>query len=219
MLILFLRRVKRNILRVYHNFKMAHGRVKVIHQGLGSYQRYVGGGNNMIIIKNRAVINKPMFHIVGNNNTITIGERCSIGPKCSFWMEGNNIHITIGARTSFTDNVHVNAQEDNMSIEIGEDCMFSNHIIIRTSDSHAIYSNETNKRINYAKPIKIGNHVWIAPGSEVMKGVTIEDGAIVGSQTMVTKNVPANSLVVGRPAKVVKENIRWSREDIIFHKN
>lgn len=44
MLILFLRRVKRNLLRVYHNFKMAHGHVKVIHQGLGSYQRYVGGG-------------------------------------------------------------------------------------------------------------------------------------------------------------------------------
>lgn len=218
MLILYLRRLKRNISRAYHNYKMAHGRVKVIHQGMGSYRRYVGGQNNMIMIKNRAVINNPMFHIIGNNNTITIGERCSIGPKCSFWMEGNNIHITIGAHTSFTDNIQVNAQEDNMSIEIGEDCMFSNHIIIRTSDSHAIYSNETSKRINLAKPIKIGSHVWIAPGSEVMKGVTIEDGAIVGSQTMVTKNVPSNSLVVGRPAKVVKENIRWSREDIIFHK-
>lgn len=105
-----------------------------------------------------------------------------------------------------------------MSIEIGEDCMFSNHIIIRTSDSHAIYSNETNKRINPAKPIRIGNHVWIAPGSEVMKGVVVGDGCIIGSQTMVTKDVPANCLVVGRPARVVKANIRWTREDVIFHK-
>ena len=118
----------------------------------------------------------------------------------------------------FTNDVHVNAQEDNMSIEIGEDCMFSNHIIIRTSDSHAIYSTDTNYRINHAKPIKIGKHVWVAPGSEIMKGVTIGDGCIVGSQTMVTKDVPANSLVVGRPAKIVRNNIRWTREDVIFHK-
>lgn len=164
------------------------------------------------------MIDNPLFHIVGNNNKITFEENCHVGPNCSFWLEGNNVQITIGKRTTFTNTVHVNAQEDNTSIEIGEDCMFSNHIIIRTSDSHAIYSNETNKRINPAKPIRIGNHVWIAPGSEVMKGVVVGDGCIIGSQTMVTKDVPANCLVVGRPARVVKENIRWTREDVIFHK-
>lgn len=177
-----------------------------------------GGENNTVVIKKNCVIDNPLFHIVGNNNKITFEENCHVGPNCSFWLEGNNVQITIGKRTTFTNTVHVNAQEDNMSIEIGEDCMFSNHIIIRTSDSHAIYSNETNKRINPAKPIRIGNHVWIAPGSEVMKGVVVGDGCIIGSQTMITKDVPANTLVVGRPARVVKENIRWTREDVIFHK-
>lgn len=178
----------------------------------------VGGANNMVVIKKNCVIDNPVFHIVGNNNKITFEENCHVGPDCSFWMEGNNVQITIGRHTTFTNSVHVNAQEDNMKIEIGEDCMFSNHIIVRTSDSHAIYSNDTNKRINPAKSIKIGNHVWIAPGSEVMKGVAVGDGCIIGSQTMVTKDVPANCLVVGRPARVVKENIRWTREDVIFHK-
>lgn len=218
MLILFLKRVKRCLSKVYHSFKMAHGPIKVVHLGVGSFKKYVGGENNTVIIKKNCVINKPLFHIIGKNNKIIFEENCHVGPNCSFWMEGNNIQIIIGNHTSFTNNVHVNAQEDNMSIEIGEDCMFSNHIIIRTSDSHAIYSSESNKRINPAKPIKIGNHVWIASGSEVMKGVIIGDGCIVGSQTMVTKDVPANCLVVGRPARVVKENIRWTREDVIFHK-
>lgn len=182
-------------------------------------QKVFGGGvNNTVVIKKNCVIDNPLFHIVENNNKITFEENCHVGPNCSFWLEGNNVQITIGKRTTFTNTVHVNAQEDNMSIEIGEDCMFSNHIIIRTSDSHAIYSNETNKRINPAKPIRIGNHVWIAPGSEVMKGVVVGDGCIIGSQTMITKDVPANTLVVGRPARVVKENIRWTREDVIFHK-
>ncbi len=216
--VLFLKRVKRRLSRIYHNFKMTHGHVNVVHLGLGSYKKYIGGGNNMIVIKKNCVIDNPVFHIVGNNNKITFEENCHVGPDCSFWMEGNNVQITIGRHTTFTNSVHVNAQEDNMKIEIGEDCMFSNHIIIRTSDSHAIYSNDTNKRINPAKSIKIGNHVWIAPGSEVMKGVAVGDGCIIGSQTMVTKDVPANCLVVGRPARVVKENIRWTREDVIFHK-
>lgn len=218
MLILFLKRIKRRLSKAYHCFKMAHGRLNVVHLGVGSYKKYSGGVNNTVVIKKNCVIDNPLFHIVGNNNKITFEENCHVGPNCSFWLEGNNVQITIGKRTTFTNTVHVNAQEDNMSIEIGEDCMFSNHIIIRTSDSHAIYSNETNKRINPAKPIRIGNHVWIAPGSEVMKGVVVGDGCIIGSQTMVTKDVPANTLVVGRPARVVKENIRWTREDVIFHK-
>lgn len=53
----------------------------------------------------------------------------------------------------------------------------------------------------------------------VSKNVNVDNGCIIGSQTMVTKDVPADSLVVGRPAKVVKVNIRWTREDVIFHKN
>lgn len=154
--VLFLKRVKRRLSRIYHNFKMTHGHVNVVHLGLGSYKKYIGGGNNMIVIKKNCVIDNPVFHIVGNNNKITFEENCHVGPDCSFWMEGNNVQITIGRHTTFTNSVHVNAQEDNMKIEIGEDCMFSNHIIIRTSDSHAIYSNDTNKRINPAKSIKIG---------------------------------------------------------------
>lgn len=218
MLILFLKRIKRKLSKAYYRFKMAHGHLNVVHLGVGSYKKYSGGANNTVVINKNCVIDNPLFHIVGNNNKITFEENCHVGPNCSFWLEGNNVQIIIGKRTTFTNTVHVNAQEDNTSIEIGEDCMFSNHIIIRTSDSHAIYSNETNKRINPAKPIRIGNHVWIAPGSEVMKGVVVGDGCIIGSQTMVTKDVPANSLVVGRPARVVKENIRWTREDVIFHK-
>ena len=91
--------------------------------------------------------------------------------------------------------------------------MFSNNIIVRTSDSHPIYDNKRN-RINPAKSVIIGEHVWIAPNSKIMKGVTIGNGSIIGSDTMVTKSLPDNVLAVGHPAKIVKEDILWTRENL-----
>nr|WP_308757664.1 acyltransferase [uncultured Bacteroides sp.] len=89
--------------------------------------------------------------------------------------------------------------------------MLSNNIIIRTSDSHPIYNN-LNERINTAKSILVGKHVWICPHSTILKGTKIGDGAIIASNTVVTKNVLNNTLVAGLPAKMVKKDIYWSRE-------
>lgn len=115
--------------------------------------------------------------------------------------------------------IHINAQENNSKIIIGKDCMFSNHIIIRTSDSHPIIDVKTGERTNPAKNVIIGEHVWVAPNSEIMKGSIIGDGSIIGSQTMTGKQFPNQVLLVGRPAKVVKENVTWTRDDIIFNKH
>ena len=112
-----------------------------------------------------------------------------------------------------TRDVHICAQEDKTMIDIGCDCMFSNNIIIRTSDSHPIFDN-TGVRINPAQNVKIGNHVWIAPESTVMKGVIVNDNAIIGSKSLVTKNVPESSLVAGIPAKVIREEVYWTRESL-----
>lgn len=145
---------------------------------------------------------------------LIIEEGCSIGYNCSFWLEGNNNYIRIGKKTSMTQNCHFNAQEHGTKIIVGEDCMFSNTIVVRTSDSHPIYNNK-NERINSAKDIYIGNHVWIAPNSVVMKGAEIGNGCIVGSHSMVNKPIPPNCLVVGMPARIVKEDVHWTREDIV----
>lgn len=110
-----------------------------------------------------------------------------------------------------TRDIHICAQEDNSTIHIGKDCMLSNNIIIRTSDSHPIYDKLTGSRINFSKNVFIGNHVWIAPNSKILKGANIGDGCIVSSNTMVSKSINDNCLVVGMPSKVIKENISWNR--------
>lgn len=190
---------------------------KVVNHGYGSYTKMISGYNNKILIGKDTNLVGTSFRIVGNNNTIIIGDNCSIGKGCSFWMEGNNIQITIGGNSTFTQFVHFNAQEEGSVISIGENCMFSNHIIVRTSDSHPIFDLETGKRINPARNVVIGRDVWIAPDSKIMKGAIIGDGSIIGSNTMVSKDIPSNSLAVGMPARVVRSNVRWSREDVLFH--
>lgn len=204
--------------QLYHSIKSRDYfclNAKVINHGFGSYSKKIVGKNNMILIGNNTRMINTKFHIIGNNNTIRIGNNCWIGQHCSFWMEGNNINIDIGDNTTFTLLCHFNAQEDNTHITVGKDCMFSNHVIVRTSDSHPIYSREKGERINPAKSVLIGNHVWVAPDSKIMKGAIVGDGCIVGSNTLVTKEISDNCLVVGMPAKVVRTNIEWTREDII----
>jgi acetyltransferase-like isoleucine patch superfamily enzyme len=66
-----------------------------------------------------------------------------------------------------------------------------------------------------AKDIHIMNHVWIAPKSVIMKGAVVGDGCVIGQYSLVNKQIPKNCLAVGMPAKVVKENIRWTREDVL----
>lgn len=192
-------------------------KASVIHKGVGRIKKQIRGSKNKIIIGRNTRTNSPSFHIIGHNNTIRIGDNCYIGKKCSFWMEGNNIEITIGEKCSFNLHIHFNAQEDNVKIIVGNDCMFSNNIIVRTSDSHPIYDVYTHERLNMPKDIYIGNHVWIAPDTKIMKGANISDNTIIGSNSMVSRYIPENCLAVGMPAKVVKEGVTWGREDIIFN--
>ena len=55
------------------------------------------------------------------------------------------------------------------------------------------------------KEVKIGNNVWIGERSMILKGVEIGDGAVVAGASVVTKSVPANTVVAGNPAKIIKK--------------
>lgn len=90
-------------------------------------------------------------------------------------------------------------------IEIGEGTSIARNVVIWNDDAHEIEETQSGR----VAPIHIGRHVWICQGAKILKGVTIGDGAVVAAGAIVTKDVPANALVAGVPAKVIKENIHW----------
>lgn len=102
----------------------------------------------------------------------------------------------------FNSNIKIRCHE---KIEIGENVAISHDVTIMDSDAHKGLWEGYEK----TKPIKIGNHVWIGTRVTILKGVTIGDNAIIAAGSVVTKDVPNNTIVAGVPAKVIKTNINW----------
>lgn len=146
----------------------------------------------------------------GNHNIILIGKNCRIRKNTIFRIDGDYVTISIGDDTTLQHDDIIVAQ--HADIHIGRDCMFSNNIHIRSSDSHPIYDNDTEELINKDKEVNIGNHVWLAANCKILKGVTINDGAVIGAHSVVTKEVLPNTIVAGNPARTVKNNITWERK-------
>lgn len=91
------------------------------------------------------------------------------------------------------------------SITIGDNVAISHDVTIMDSDAHIIKNQEN----DITKPVIIGDNVWIGTRAIILKGVKIGNGAIVAAGSIVTKDVPENSMVAGSPAKIIKENVNW----------
>lgn len=91
-------------------------------------------------------------------------------------------------------------------ITIGSHTFIGRDVWIRDNNGghHVIQTGYTDKA-----PITIGDYVWIGSNVQIMKGVTIGEGAIIAANSVVTTNVPARCLASGNPAQVVSENITW----------
>lgn len=93
--------------------------------------------------------------------------------------------------------------------------MLAYDIDMRTTDSHSILDLKTGKRINPAKNISIGAHVWIGSHVVILKGAEIGAHNIVAAGTVVTSmKTEPNVIVAGNPAKTVKSGIDWTYERI-----
>lgn len=104
----------------------------------------------------------------------------------------------------FNSNVKIRCKKN---IKIGKNVAISHDVTIMDSDAH----NVDYEGYQMTKPVIIGDNVWIGSRALIMKGVNIGDGAIVAAGSVVTKDVPAHSMVAGVPAKIIKEDIRWDK--------
>ncbi|MFJ4222958.1 sugar O-acetyltransferase [Microbacterium sp. NPDC089695] len=109
-------------------------------------------------------------------------------------------HISIGARTFV--NLGLTAL-DVARITIGADCQIGPNVQLLTP-THPIDPDLRRDKLEAAEPIVIGDNVWLGGGVIVCPGVTIGDHSVIGAGSVVTRDIPANVVAVGSPARVVR---------------
>ena len=88
-------------------------------------------------------------------------------------------------------------------IEIGDHVLFGPRVSIYTA-RHAYNAAERAAGACFAKPVKIGNHVWVGGGVHMDHGITIGDNTIIGAGSVITRDIPANVVAAGVPCKVIR---------------
>lgn len=119
-------------------------------------------------------------------------------------------HTSIGKGVFFNFNLTI---QDDAPVTIGDDCNFGPNLTIVTPQ-HPLIGSERKafpdsdgvmKHLCYAQPVKIGHDCWFGANVTVCPGVTIGDNVVIGAGSVVTHDIPSNTVAVGVPCKVLRE--------------
>ena len=120
--------------------------------------------------------------------------------------------VSIGAKTVMGQECTISAYQ---SVSIGRECILADRVMLIDFD-HGVTEVERPIRLQgiYKRDVRVGHNVWIGYGACLLRGVTIGDNSIVGTNAVVTKDVPENAVVAGVPARVIRmreapAEMRW----------
>jgi acetyltransferase-like isoleucine patch superfamily enzyme len=171
----------------------------------------ISGDHNRFIAAPRARLTGVRVVIRGAGNTLRVDRGARLKQGSILWIEGSDCEIRIGEGTTI-ESATLAATETRTRIDIGRDCMLATDVDIRTGDSHAIFDRRTLQRVNPAADVEIGDHVWLGHGAQVLKGVRLPPGSVVGAASVVTRAIDEENVVVaGVPARVVRRDVQWTR--------
>ena len=160
-------------------------------------------GENFFVGKDYRISN-PQFMQIGKNFSVL--DRLRIEAIEKFQNEVFSPKIIIGNNVNINNDVHIGCIN---RIEIGDNCLLASRIYI-SDHNHGSFSEEDlkiapNKRPLISKgPVIIKNNVWIGEGVAILPNVTIGENSIIASNAVVTKDIPANCIAAGIPAKIIK---------------
>lgn len=153
---------------------------------------------------------------------IKVSEGFTTGRYCRIeaYSQGNKKIIIFGRNVQINDFVHITAMEN---VTIGNNVLLASKIYI-SDCSHGSYDGNENDsspgtppidRDYKTSPVIILDNVWIGESVSILPGVTIGENVIIGANSVVTKNIPANSIAVGNPARIIK---KYNLESEIWEK-
>ncbi|UOE44338.1 acyltransferase [Agromyces larvae] len=131
---------------------------------------------------------------------LTRGPNVTFAPNVSF---RNAERITLGAGTHIGEHSVVWAGDSTGRITLGDHCLLAPNVTITASNYGIVQGRNVMHQPKLERDILIGRDVWLGANVVVVAGVTIGDGAIVGAGAVVTRDLPANCIAGGVPAKVI----------------
>ncbi len=136
---------------------------------------------------------------------------------------GENIHIDIDFHCEYGRNIHLGSNViinmnctfvDNNRIDVGNNVLIASNVQIYTATHPTKASERIVQNWNggtgdgycrvYALPVKIEDNVWIGGGAILLPGVTVGKNSVIGAGSVVVRSIPANSVAVGNPCRVIK---------------
>jgi acetyltransferase-like isoleucine patch superfamily enzyme len=122
--------------------------------------------------------------------------------------------VEIGAKTVMGQECTISAYQH---VRIGEQCVIADRAMFIDFD-HGVVEVERPIRLQgiYKRDVEVGNNVWIGYGACILRGVRVGDNSVIGTNAVVTKDVPANAVVAGIPARIIRmreapEHLHWDR--------
>jgi len=159
----------------------------------------------------------PVF--LGRNLELEISKRGKVRFGRFVWVgDGTKIRchegeVEIGPKTVLGQECTISAYR---RVRIGEQCVIADRTMFIDFD-HGMVEVERPIRVQgiYMKPVEVGSNVWIGYGAAVLRGVSVGDNSVLGTYAVLTKDVPANSVVAGIPARVIRmreapAGLRWA---------
>jgi acetyltransferase-like isoleucine patch superfamily enzyme len=157
---------------------------------------------------------------LGRHLELEVGRRGEIRFGRFVWIgDGTKIRcheglVEIGEKTVMGQECTISAYQN---VRIGEQCVIADRTMFIDFD-HGIVEVERPIRLQgiYKRDVEVGSNVWIGYGACILRGVSVGDNSVIGTNAVVTKDVPANAVVAGAPARVVRmreapKELRWSR--------
>lgn len=176
------------------------------------------GDNNLLYCEGNVKLDNAKFTFNGNNSIVYLSS--AMNSQYSFNLViYNDSTFFIGREGNMSSPININIQE-NQNVIIGAGVTISSGVNIRTADIYPVYDNQTKERINYAKSVFIGDHVWIGHLAYISRGVNVGSGAIIENNSFVPHNakIQSNSLVVGNPARIERTGVFYTNDFLAYNR-
>lgn len=148
---------------------------------------------------------------IGRKGRLDLGRFVWIGDGTKIRCHEGRVEI--GAKTVIGQECTISAYQQ---VRIGEQCVIADRAMFIDFD-HGVVEVERPIRVQgiYKRDVEVGSNVWIGYGACILRGVSVGDNSIVGTNSVVTKDVPANAVVAGIPARIIRmreapEQLRWA---------